>query len=63
MSIYDTTGRLVKDFSRFTLDAQRPTLISWDGTDNKGFRLPACTYFCVIEMDPGSMVEKVVKAK
>lgn len=61
MSIYDAAGRLVKDFSRFTLDALRPTLFSWDGTNNKGNKLPAGTYFCVMEMDQGSIVEKVVK--
>lgn len=45
MRIYDATGRLVRDFSRFTPDALHPTLLMWDGTDNKGNRLASGVYF------------------
>ncbi|NIP50841.1 MAG: hypothetical protein GWN81_02390, partial [Phycisphaerae bacterium] len=36
LNIYDATGRLVRNFPRLTLYAQRPTFISWDGRDNSG---------------------------
>ncbi|MGB3342204.1 MAG: T9SS type A sorting domain-containing protein [bacterium] len=45
LRIYDASGRLIKDFLRFTPDALRPTLLVWDGTDNKGDYLPAGVYF------------------
>lgn len=48
LKIYDVTGRLVKDFSRLTLYAQRPTHIIWDGKDDNGTMLPSGTYLLVI---------------
>jgi hypothetical protein len=50
LRIYDVSGRLVKDFSRFTLDALRPTLLSWDGKDEKGKPMPSGIYFVQLKV-------------
>jgi hypothetical protein len=45
LNIYDVTGQLVKDFSRLTPYAQRPTLLAWDGRNDAGKDLPNGVYF------------------
>ncbi len=45
MSIYDASGRLVKDFSLPTVYSLVPTVVTWDGTDDIGNHLPAGVYF------------------
>ncbi|MCK4235376.1 exo-alpha-sialidase [candidate division WOR-3 bacterium] len=60
MSIYDATGRLVKDFSRLTLDALHPTQISWDGTDNSGKKVPAGVYFAQLIVNEHSFTKEVI---
>ncbi|MBA7706452.1 hypothetical protein ES703_115306 [subsurface metagenome] len=59
LKIYDVSGRLVKDFSRLTLDAQRPTLLSWNGKDNTGNALAPGVYF--ISEKNSDILVKVVK--
>ena len=52
LKIYDAAGRLVKDFSRLTLDALRPTQIIWDGTDQNNRKVPAGVYFVRFVVNP-----------
>ena len=63
LKIYDTTGRLVKDFSRFTLDASRSTLLSWDGRDDLKRKLPNGVYFVRLVSGDSKQVEKVILVK
>jgi hypothetical protein len=56
MSIYDATGRLIKDFSRLTPDALRPTHIIWDGTDNRGRKLASAVYFVEGFLDTSALL-------
>ena len=63
LKIYDATGRMVKDFSRLTLDALRSTFLYWDGTDNSGFRLPEGVYFVRLGNESEAVTEKVVLIK
>ncbi len=63
LKIYDVSGRLVKDFSRLTLDTQRPTLLSWDGTDDFGHRVARGVYFIKLETPVQVKIEKVVLVK
>jgi flagellar hook assembly protein FlgD len=63
LKIYDATGRLVKDFSRLTLDALRFTFLYWDGTDDKGERLPQGVYFVRLENEYEALTKKVVLIK
>jgi flagellar hook assembly protein FlgD len=51
LKIYDVSGRLVKDFSRLTLDALRPTLLSWDGMDDNNRRVAEGVYFVRLVVD------------
>lgn len=51
LKIYDVSGRLVKDFSRITPNAVRPTLISWDATDDNGRRVAQGVYFVRLVVD------------
>jgi hypothetical protein len=61
LKIYDVAGRLVKDFSRFTLDALRPTLLSWDGTNDIGQEFPTGVYFIRLESDKTTSTKKIIK--
>jgi hypothetical protein len=58
--IYDATGRSVKNFSRLTHGALRSTLITWEGTDNNGQKVPAGVYFVRLESGDDKEVEKVI---
>lgn len=60
MKIYDTTEELAKNFSRLTLDAQRPTFLFWDGTDIHGQSLPQGIYFVQLKNKTETLTEKVV---
>jgi hypothetical protein len=60
MSIYDATGRLIKDFSRLTPDALRPTHIIWDGTDNRGRKLASAVYFVEVKIGKERLVKPVL---
>ncbi|MEO0226887.1 MAG: C25 family cysteine peptidase [candidate division WOR-3 bacterium] len=57
--IYDVTGRLVRDFSRLTVNGERSAVI-WDGTDDSGRRLPCGVYFVRLEAGDFKKVEKAV---
>jgi len=63
IKIYDISGRLIKSFSLPTAYSLVSTTISWDGSDLTDREVPAGIYFCVIQMDQGSIVEKVVKVE
>ncbi|MCK4453451.1 T9SS type A sorting domain-containing protein, partial [candidate division WOR-3 bacterium] len=63
LKIYDVTGKLVKNFSRLTLDAQRPTLLCWNGTDIDGQSLSQGIYFVQLKNKTETLTEKVVLMK
>jgi len=54
LKIFDAAGQLIKDFSRSTIDAGRPTLITWQGDEPPG------VYFVHLETENNRAVEKVV---
>jgi hypothetical protein len=56
ISIYNTTGRLVKSIPLPTTNYLLPTTISWDGSDDTGRKLPAGVYVfrCEHEGEVGS---------
>jgi len=60
LRIYDVSGKLVKDFSHFTLDALRPTLLSWYGTDESGEQLPSGVYFIQAKGGDLNLTKKVI---
>jgi len=65
LKIYGVTGQLVKDFSRLTLDAQHPTLVSWNGEDECGKAVAQGVYFIRVEnLDSGkTLCKKVLKVR
>jgi len=60
LKIYDAAGRLVKDFSRLTLDALRPMQIIWDGTDQFGRSVSAGVYFVDFRIGDYKKIEKAI---
>ncbi len=60
LKIYDAAGQLVKDFSRSTLHALRPTLFSWDGTDQANMKLPDGVYFLEFETGDYKETKKLI---
>ncbi|MGB9721012.1 MAG: S8 family serine peptidase [bacterium] len=59
LRIYDATGRMVRDFSRLTVNCTRPTIL-WDGTDNHGIIVSPGVYLIEISLQNKKMMEKVV---
>jgi hypothetical protein len=60
LKIYDATGRLVRDFSRLTPCALRPTQISWSGTDQTDQKLPNGVYFVKFKVGEYQATRKVL---
>ena len=63
LMIYNATGRLVKCIPVPSAYCLVPTSVSWDGTNDKGNKLPTGIYFCIVQTNQGSIVEKVVKVE
>ncbi|MEO0226611.1 MAG: T9SS type A sorting domain-containing protein [candidate division WOR-3 bacterium] len=59
IKIYDATGRLVKNFSRLTVNGQRSTVV-WSGEDDLGRNLPAGIYFVRFEAGEFNRIEKAI---
>lgn len=55
ITIVDISGKTVKTFSDFNRD-----IVTWDGTDNHGNRLPDGYYFITIHTNNGSCTSKVL---
>ena len=63
LRIYDSCGRLVKDFSLPTAYCLVPTTIKWSGTDQAGHPVPAGVYFVELTAGDEIITRKVVKLK
>ncbi|MEM4168430.1 MAG: T9SS type A sorting domain-containing protein, partial [Candidatus Caldarchaeum sp.] len=59
LAVYDVTGRMVKDFSRLTVNGERSTVF-WDSCDDSGRRLSGGVYFVRLEAGDFKKVEKVI---
>ncbi|MEO0095327.1 MAG: M14 family zinc carboxypeptidase [candidate division WOR-3 bacterium] len=59
LAIYDVTGRMVKDFSRLTVNGERSTVV-WNGSDDLGRRVPTGVYFVRLEAGDYKQVEKAI---
>lgn len=61
LSIYDVSGRLVKDFSLTPNHLALGTAISWDGTNSKGEKVPSGLYFYFLKVGRYKVIRKIVK--
>ncbi len=62
LHIYDASGRLIKSFLRTTPYSLHSTL-SWDGSDQRGHKLPAGVYFVELNTGDDIISRKVIKLK
>ena len=62
LKIYDVSGRMVRDFSRLTVNGERSTIV-WDGMDDSGRRLPSGVYFVVLQSGETKEIKKVIRLK
>ncbi len=60
MSIYDATGSVVKDFLLPAAYSLLPTVVSWDGTDNRGRKLASAVYFVEVKTGKERLVKPVL---
>jgi len=60
LKIYDTNGRLVKDFNRPAHYTLHPSSVSWNGSDNHGTSLSSGIYFVELKTDTQRLVKSVV---
>ena len=63
LKIYDVTGRLVRDFSLPTAYSLLPTTVTWDGTDDRGRKVPEGIYFIYFSAENYEKTEKVILLK
>lgn len=63
IKIFDASGRLVRNFSRSTPDALRPTQIVWDGADDMGEQLPEGVYFIRLQTHNFCENKKIIKIR
>lgn len=61
LKIYNISGQLIKQFSH--LANQVPNQVIWDGSDDRGRRLPSGVYFVRLETADRSISTKIVKLK
>jgi hypothetical protein len=59
LSIYDATGRLVKDFNLKSEVSNMQSTVFWNGVDNTGQKLPNGVYFVRLETETRSLTRKV----
>ena len=59
LKIYDANGRLVKTFTLATDYSVLPSVV-WDGTNDDSCRLPAGIYFCRLENEGMTGIEKII---
>jgi len=62
LAIYDVTGRMVREFSRLTVNGERSTIV-WFGDDDSGRKLPSGVYLIRLETDGFKKTEKVILLK
>lgn len=58
LSVYDITGRLVRDLVR-GVKAEGPHIATWDGTNLDGEPVASGVYFCVLEADGTTTRRKI----
>ena len=59
LKIYDVSGRMVRDFSRLTVNGERSTIV-WVGTDDSGRRLPSGIYFIELKDEYRCEIKKAI---
>ena len=62
LKIYDVSGRCVKVY-RYESASPGIYIIKWNGTDNKGKKLPAGVYYCKLQTKNKVITRKMVKIK
>jgi hypothetical protein len=64
INIRDVTGRIVCTWSvnQWNLSNSVKS-VCWDGTNNRGNKLPAGIYFCIVQTEQGNLMRKVVKVE
>jgi len=60
LKIYDVTGSIIKSFSRIIPDTERPTLLSWAGTDNSGAPVSRGIYFVKLTTSAHTITKELI---
>ncbi len=60
LTIYDASGKFVKGFSLPTVYSLTPAVVSWDGTDASGKKLPSGIYFIQANSSGTKLTRKVI---
>jgi hypothetical protein len=63
LKIYDSSGRLIRQFENSTNCKNLKNQIFWNGTDENGRILPKGIYFIVLEFDTRRLTEKLILLK
>ncbi len=63
MSIYDASGRLVKNFNLKSEISNLQSEVSWNGVDDAGQKLPSGVYFCHLDIGEFNETQKILLLK
>jgi len=63
LSLYDASGRLVKDCTSLLNYLYSNNQITWDGTDDSGTVLPPGVYFIELRGQDRNQTKKLIKLK
>ncbi|MCK4250789.1 T9SS type A sorting domain-containing protein [candidate division WOR-3 bacterium] len=63
LKIYDVSGRLVRSFNLASDFLSLASTISWDGTDDSGYRVTQGIYFVKLETPEQTKTEKIILMK
>jgi|GEM_PF-2609950 len=61
LKIYDVAGRIIRSFDLASGILPLASVVSWNGTDNSGNRVPPGVYFCRLRVDDKALTTKVIK--
>jgi hypothetical protein len=61
VKIYDAAGKLIKSLYPVSSIQNQESVVSWDGTDGYGRKLPSGIYFVELETDKGVITDKIIK--
>jgi hypothetical protein len=63
IKIYNVSGQVIKSFNLTPDVLPFTSVISWDGTNAKGQKVPAGVYFCSLETDGFTTNQKIIKTR
>lgn len=63
INIYDSTGRIVRNFSLLGIYDIQSAVVSWNGIDEQGYQVPSGIYFVQLVTEKETLTRKALLLK